>query len=126
MPQRFAAPAGAGSGTICEGIYQRSLMPDREMQMRIFGQPRETDPAKRLPSFDCLARLYHQAAPGHVAILGFPALRMFDHNAVATFDVANSFGRGLAKGAVWRAVSCAKNTAACGSEDIHAGLLRRQ
>ena len=52
--------------------------------------------------------------------------RMFDHDAVATFDVANSFACRFAKSAVWRAVPCAKNAATCGSENFHAGLLRRQ
>ena len=75
------------------------------MEVRILGKPREADAAKRLPNFDQVAGLYLQAAAGHMAILGFPMLRMFDHDAVATFDVANCFPRRFAEGAIRRALT---------------------
>ena len=108
---------------MCKGVCNQAPMPDGEMEMRIFGEPREADAAERLPSLDMIAGLYLQAATGQMAVLGFPMFRMFDQDAVAAFDIADRFTLRFAESAVWRAVARAENATACGSENFHAGLL---
>jgi hypothetical protein len=53
-------------------------------------------------------------------------LGVFDHDAVAAFDIADRFARRFAKGAVWRAVPRAEDATVCRGENLDAGLLRLQ
>jgi hypothetical protein len=96
------------------------------MQMRILREPRATDATDRLPALDEITGLNLQAPAGQMAILRFPMFRVFDQGTVAAFDVADRLARRFVKNAVRHAIARAKNAAAGGSENLHAGPLRLQ
>ena len=101
-------------------------MPHGEMQVRILGKARETDPADRTPRLDLVARLDQHTAGGHVAILGFPLPRMADDDAVSTFGVTHRLASRFYVSTVRSVVASAKNAAPRGRAHIDTGPLRRQ
>ena len=96
------------------------------MQVRILREAGESDTADRLSEVDLVSRLDQHTAGGEVAVLGFPLLRMFDDDAIATFGLAHRFASRFCESAVRRVIACTKNAAACRRAHVHAGLLHCQ
>ena len=95
------------------------------MQMRILGQARQPDPPDRLTGLDPVTDGDAQAAPGHVAVLRFPAIGMPDHQGIAAFRTLDRIPTGLADRYIGHAVPPPQNPAGSRRQHIDAGLLRR-
>jgi hypothetical protein len=94
--------------------------------MRELGHAGQADPAEALARRHHVAGLHREAALGHVAVLGFPALAVLDHEPVAAFHGLDALAPAPGDGDILHPVADPQDLAARGREHVDARLLGRQ